>query len=139
MITKKITYENFDGEEVTEELYFRLSTKEMSDDEFQKIRDRIADGYKKKDNLQVLNAILEIIIKSYGKKSEDGKAFIKTEEATKNFENSEACDELAYELMNNEGELQKFIEGIMPKKLYEQYSKIPEKDLKEMVEKELNS
>lgn len=139
MITKKITYENFDGEEVTEELYFRLSTKEMSDDEFQKIRDRIADGYKKKDSLQVLNAILEIIIKSYGKKSEDGKSFIKTEEATKNFENSEACDELAYELMNNEGELQKFIEGIMPKKLYEQYSKIPEKDLKEMVEKELKS
>lgn len=139
MITKKITYENFDGEEITDELYFRLSTKEMSDDEFQKIRDRIADGYKKKDNLQVLNAILEIIIKSYGKKSEDGKAFIKTEEATKNFENSEACDELAYELLNNEGELQKFIEGIMPKKLYEQYSKIPEKDLKEMVEKELNS
>lgn len=139
MITKKITYENFDGEEITEELYFRLSTKEMSDDEFQKIRDRIADGYKKKDNLQVLNAILEIVIKSYGKKSEDGKAFIKTEEATKNFENSEACDELAYELLNNEGELQKFIEGIMPKKLYEQYSKIPEKDLKEMVEKELNS
>lgn len=139
MITKKITYENFDGEEVTDELYFRLSTKEMSDDEFQNIRDRIADGYKKKDNLQVLNAILEIVVKSYGKKSEDGKSFIKTEEATKNFENSEACDELAYELMNNEGELQKFIEGIMPKKLYEQYSKIPEKDLKEMVEKELKS
>ena len=139
MITKKITYENFDGEEVTEELYFRLSTKEMSDDEFQMIRDKIAEGYKEKDNLKVLNAILEIVVKSYGKKSEDGKTFIKTEQDTKNFENSEACDELAYQLMSNEKELQKFIEGIMPKKIYDQYSKISEKDLKEMVDKELNS
>lgn len=121
MLTKKITYTNFNDEEVTETLYFNLSQAELVEMQFSTsggLREMIERIVESKDNMQILSTFKNIILKAYGEKSPDGKYLVKENgELAKRFIDSAAYDAFIMELFSNEQAMADFINGILPKDL----------------------
>ena len=57
----------------------------------------------------------EIVLKAYGVKSNDGRRFMKSEELTREFSETEAYVNLFMELATDEKAAIAFAEGVMPK------------------------
>lgn len=120
MLKKTITFDDLDGNSVTEEFYFNLNKAEMvemSAGGFEAILQQMLDT---KDMKEMLKLIKELLGKAVGKRSEDGKRFIKNQEITDDFLQSEAFSELFMELVTDDGtKAQEFFIGLMPKGLGE--------------------
>lgn len=120
MLKKTITYTDYDGLERTEEFRFNLTKAELMDMElttvgtFSKLMQKIID---EKDMVRLAKYFKELILKSYGVKSDDGKRFIKSQELSEAFSQTEAYSELYMELLSNSEYAVKFIQQVMPKDL----------------------
>lgn len=120
MLKKTITYTDYDGLERTEEFRFNLTKAELMDMElttvgtFSKLMQKIID---EKDIVRLAKYFNELILKSYGVKSDDGKRFIKSPELSEAFSQTEAYSELYMELLGNSEYAVKFIQQVMPKDL----------------------
>ena len=120
MLKKTITYTDYDGLERTEEFRFNLTKAELMDMElttvgtFSKLMQKIID---EKDMVRLAKYFKELILKSYGVKSDDGKRFIKSPELSEAFSQTEAYSELYMELLSNSDYAVKFIQQVMPKDL----------------------
>ena len=120
MLKKTITYTDYDGLERTEEFRFNLTKAELMDMElttvgtFSKLMQKIID---EKDMVRLAKYFKELILKSYGVKSDDGKRFIKSPELSEAFSQTEAYSELYIELLSNSEYAVKFIQQVMPKDL----------------------
>ncbi len=120
MLKKTITYTDYDGLERTEEFRFNLTKAELMDMElttvgtFSKLMQKIID---EKDMVRLAKYFKELILKSYGVKSDDGKRFIKSPELSEAFSQTEAYSELYIELLGNSEYAVKFIQQVMPKDL----------------------
>ena len=120
MLKKTITYTDYDGLERTEEFRFNLTKAELMDMElttvgtFSKLMQKIID---EKDMVRLAKYFKELILKSYGVKSDDGKRFIKSPELREAFSQTEAYSELYMELLGNSEYAVKFIQQVMPKDL----------------------
>lgn len=118
MLKKTITYSAYDDGNTTytEDFYFNLSRAELIEMEcgvkggFTKKLEEIS---KSSDPTQIMPVFKEIILKSYGKRSDDGKRFIKTKELAEDFEQSEAYSELMLELIRDENAASDFINGLV--------------------------
>lgn len=127
MIKKTITYTDYDGNERTEDFYFNLSKPElieMQTSEAGGLEKKIEKISKEQDIKKIIELMKDIIQKSYGIKSEDGKRFIKNQEILDEFMQSEAYSELFMSLATDEKIASEFIEGILPKGLAEEAKKI---------------
>ena len=62
----------------------------------------------------IVKIFKELVLKAYGVKSADGKRFIKSEELTTEFAQTEAYSDLFMELSTDADKAQKFINGIVP-------------------------
>lgn len=117
MFSDKITYEDYNGEVQTMEVYFNISKMEalaMSDDGpsgYAEMLQEVADSGSLVD---IINAFKDIVKRAYGVKSEDGKRFIKSDEEFKNFEESPAYDEFMMKLASDDGYALDFIIGALP-------------------------
>lgn len=117
MIKKTITYTDYDGHERTEDFYFNLSKAELMEMElsvtggFTQMIDRII---KAEDVPAIASVFKELLLKSYGQKSNDGKRFIKTKELAEEFSQTEAYSELYMELATNTEAATAFINGLAP-------------------------
>jgi len=123
MLTKKITYEDFDGNSITEEFQFNLTKSELMKMELAEEGGMYATLEKmvKENNTPKLVAYFDRFIReSYGKKSADGKKFVKNAELTEDFVSSLAYDELVVELLSNPDAAVAFFQGIIPKELSSQ-------------------
>ncbi len=120
MLKKTIKYTDYDGNEREEDFYFNLSRAEVTEMELSK-EGGMSEYIKKisatQNGPELIKLFKEIIIKSYGEKSLDGKRFIKNKELTEAFIQTEAYSELFVELASNADEAVKFINGIMPKNM----------------------
>ena len=120
MLKKTIKYTDYDGNEREEDFYFNLSKAEVTEMELSK-EGGMSEYIKKISAAQnapeLIKLFKEIIMKSYGEKSLDGKRFIKNQELTEAFIQTEAYSELFVELASNADEAVKFINGIMPKNM----------------------
>ena len=120
MLKKTIKYTDYDGNEREEDFYFNLSKAEVTEMELSK-EGGMSEYIKKISAAQnapeLIKLFKEIITKSYGEKSLDGKRFIKNQELTEAFTQTEAYSELFVELASNADEAVKFINGIMPKNM----------------------
>lgn len=117
MIKKTITYMDYEGMERTEDFYFNLSKAELSDMELSVhggLSKRLEKIAQTKDAPQIAKFFKEMILKSYGVKSEDGKRFIKSEELSKEFEQTEAYVELYMEMLNDPDAAAAFFNGVVP-------------------------
>ena len=120
MVKKTITYTDYDGNERTEDFYFHLTEAEIMEMElsvdggFKKMIEKIIAA---KDTVKIMQTFKGFVLKAYGVKSDDGKRFIKSEELTKEFTQTEAYSKLYIELATNEESAIAFINGIVPESL----------------------
>lgn len=118
MLKKTITYTDYDGVERTEDFFFNLSKAEIAEMELssaggmEKLIQQIAMT---QDRKRLIDLFKTIILKSYGEKSLDGRRFIKSEELSQAFSQTEAYSELFMQLATNTEMASEFINGIMPK------------------------
>lgn len=120
MLKKTITYTDFDGNERTEDFYFNLSKSELillettTPGGYVAMLQRIIDS---KDNIELMNVFTDLIKKSYGVKSDDGKHFVKNEKYLDEFLSSAAFDQMFTEFFTTEDAAAEFAKGIIPKQL----------------------
>lgn len=131
MIKKTVSYEDFDGNNRTEELYFNLTKFEATEfalDLPDAITEEVKNDRIDPNNMQAITNIVQklggkgiidfirkLVLKSYGKKSDDGRRFEKSEKLSEEFSQTMAFDTLMMELLTNDDEASKFINGIIPK------------------------
>lgn len=118
MLKREITYEDFDGEEVTEVFYFNISKPELVELEVENkegMEATIQKIIKTEDNKTLVQLFKRLILLAYGQKSEDGKRFIKSEQLAEEFSQTAAYSTLFMELASDDGAAVKFIQGILPR------------------------
>lgn len=134
MLKKTIKYVDYNGNEQADDCYFNLSKAELTEMEFSKaggFENHIARVMEEKDTKEIFNIFKEIILQSYGRKSADGKQFVKrivkngeTIYLRDEFEQSEAFSELMMELMSGGAEaFAEFINALIPKELAAEIAK----------------
>lgn len=120
MLKKTITYVDYNGVQRTEDFYFNLSKAEVAEMEmsveggFSKMLEEIVAS---KDNVRIVNLFKDMVLKSYGEKSADGRRFVKSKELSEAFSQTEAYSEIFMELALNEEAAAAFVNGIMPANL----------------------
>lgn len=129
MLKKTVKYEDFDGNTREETLYFFISKTELTEMElktpggFAKKLERISTSA---NGAEIMDVFKEIILTSYGEKSEDGRSFIKKRNGVRladEFEQTMAFDALFTELITNPDKASAFVNGIMPKDLMAEANK----------------
>lgn len=129
MVSKTVTYEDFDGNTRTEELYFHMSKIELTNKvigEYGMFDEAIEKMIKIKDITKLMLIVQDIIKSSYGKKSDDGKRFMKEDPVTGRplyveFVESPAYEAVYMDLASDVNKIMEFIRGIMPKDVQKQY------------------
>jgi hypothetical protein len=117
VLKKTITYKDFNGEEVSEDFFFHLSKAELVELEMSHkgglsaALERIVAA---EDNKSIIAEFKNIILAAYGKRSEDGKRFIKTQELRDEFISTEAYSTLFMELVTDTDAAVVFINGVIP-------------------------
>lgn len=117
MLKKRITYEDFNGEEVTEELYFNLSKAELVELELSRpggMQEHLQKIVESEDGKAIITEFKELILMSYGQRSEDGKRFVKTQAMRDDFASTEAYSQLFFELCTDAEKAAEFVNGIIP-------------------------
>ena len=131
MQTIKVTYENFDGENVEEQLYFHLGKGELTEMELKKFPLSLKLAKATSGNATGADAydlMREFIAASYGQRSEDGRRFIKDERETQAFLTSPAYDALLDKLLGDDKFAYKFLSGLFPKDILEKAQKVVEEN-----------
>jgi hypothetical protein len=120
VLNRDITYEDFNGETVTETFYFNLTKTEIIELEVQYktgLEETIKAIIKAEDNKSLIAEFKKIVLLAYGVKSDDGRRFIKNETLREEFAQSAAYDALFMEMASNEAVAAEFIMGVIPKDL----------------------
>ena len=117
MLKKEIKYTDYNGNERIEDFYFNLNTTELAELEIKTPGGM--DNYIKKirnaaNISEIYDFFMTIIEKSYGEKSDDGRAFKKSKEIFENFKYSAAFDPFLMEFYENPPAFADFIVGIYP-------------------------
>jgi len=127
VIKKSVTYEDFNGEEVTEEFAFHISKAELVEMEAERrgglaaYLQHIVDS---NDGAAIINAFKDLLTRSIGKVSVDGRRFEKNEEIRNDFIQSPAYSVLFMELATDADKAAEFVNGIIPEGLADQVSEI---------------
>lgn len=120
MLKKTITYTDYYGTERTEDHRFNLTEAEViklnmaHSGGIQKHIEHISN---KMDPPAIMKLFSEILHMAYGEISEDGRRFIKSEELSTAFEQTEAYNILFTELCTDAKAAADFINGILPKNM----------------------
>ena len=120
MIKKTVTYEDFNGETISEDLYFHLSKVELVNLELSHEGglSSILPAMLKEGNMgEVVRLFNSMIRHAYGKRSDDGRRFIKDEKMTEEFMTSPAFDALFTDLISSPESAATFMQGVIPKDL----------------------
>ena len=117
MIKKTIKFVDYNGNEREEDFYFNLTKAELTEMELsteggmeQLIRKIVSE----QDNKKIVEMFKKIILKSYGEKSPDGRRFIKSQELSDAFAQTEAYSELFMELATDADAAAAFVNGVVP-------------------------
>lgn len=117
MITKEITYTDYNGQERTEKYQFNFTKAELTEMELSvngglsAMMERIKET---DDRPELMRIFKDLILKAYGVKSADGKRFVKSDELRTEFSQTEAYSELYMELMTNTESAITFFNGLIP-------------------------
>lgn len=117
MLKKTITYTDYDGVQRTEDFYFNLSKAEITEMELSMeggMRAYIQKIIAAKSQLALVTLFKEIVMKSYGKKSPDGRLFMKNDAIRAEFEAHPAYSMIYMDLVTDEAKASAFVNGIIP-------------------------
>lgn len=122
MLKKTITYTDYNDVERTEDFYFNLSEAELMEMELTVdggMVEKLQRIIKSKNGPEIVKFFKEMVLKAYGVKSDDGRRFIKSDELSQAFSQTEAYSQLYMEFATNDKAAAEFVNGIMPKKVQE--------------------
>ena len=117
MLKEKIKYVDYNGLEREEEFYFNLNKVELVELQLNTpggFDKKLSEAIEKQDIPSIVSIVKDLVIKSYGVKSEDGKRFIKSKELTDSFVQSEAYNTLFMKIVSDADYATKFINSIIP-------------------------
>lgn len=117
MIKKTSTYVDYNGTTRTEDFYFNLTKAELVEMEYttdgglSAMIDKLIAAVELPDVVKIFK---DLVLKSYGVKSPDGRRLIKTPETTQAFTETEAYSQIFMELATDPKAASEFIDGILP-------------------------
>lgn len=117
MIKKTIKYVDFDGVERVEDFYFHLSKAEAvemlvsEEGGYEKYIEKIVST---RDNRKIVEIFKDLVLRSYGEKSLDGRRFVKSKVLSDAFSQTNAYEELFMELAENADVAAAFVKGVLP-------------------------
>ncbi len=127
MLKKTITYEDFNGDTVSEDFFFHLSKAELVELELSH-DGGLAESLKRiveaEDGKAIIAEFKNIILSSYGTRSADGRRFMKSQTIRDEFESTEAYSSLFMELVTDADAAIEFVNGIIPKDMAEEAARI---------------
>ena len=120
MLKETITYTDYNGAERTEDFYFNLSKPEVV-----KMQSSVKGGYDAQlrsiaadlNGAAIMEFFEDLIRKSYGEKSEDGRRFMKSEEISNAFMQTPAYEVLFEKLVTDSEAGARFVNGVMPSEI----------------------
>lgn len=136
MLKKDIKFKDYDGNDTVETHYFNLATHEVIDFESEfggGLTTFVQAMVEMKDRKRLIQLFKDFIKKTYGRKSEDGKRFIKTQEVFTEFEQTPAYDALYMELVTDTDAAVAFIIGVLPENVRSNISDETIADVKSQV------
>ena len=117
---KTVAYEDFDGNQRTEDHYFNLTEAEITEMELSLnggLSQLLEKILQENDNRQIIEYFKKIVLMSYGKKSLDGRQFVKNDAIREEFASTVAYSEIFMELATDADAAAAFINGIMPRNM----------------------
>lgn len=117
MYKKTLTYTDYNDVEKTEDFYFNLTMAELAEMQnsinggLDEVLDKIT---KSKDQVSIVSYFRQLLLKSYGEKTGDGR-FVKNPEVRDRFESTAAYSELFILFATDDKEAAAFIDGVIPK------------------------
>lgn len=143
MLKKTITYEDYNGDTVTDDFYFNLTKVECMELEYSfgannTLSNAITTLVESNDVGALIAAIKKILLMSYGIKTPDGKRFIKNDSIREEFEQSPAFENIYWDLVTNQDEAASFISGIVPQNVRDSLGENPKQALLDRMQQSLN-
>ena len=117
MLKKSITYTDYNGTERTEDFYFNMTRAELMEMELGTtggMTEMIQKIVAAQDAPAIIKIFKDLVLKAYGEKSADGKRFIKSDEISTAFAQTEAYSQLFMELATDADKAAEFVNGIVP-------------------------
>ena len=117
MYKKTITFNDLDGNKLTEDFWFHLSKAKILEMELSTtggLEASMKELIKKRDGANIMSTFKDLILMSYGERSLDGKRFLQSKEISEAFEQTDAYSELFTELVTNDEAAAEFFNGILP-------------------------
>lgn len=117
MLKKTVTYTDYNGVERTEDFYFNLTKAEITEMElstaggFAEMLQKVVAA---QDGPTIVKVFKDLVLKAYGEKSPDGKRFVKSEDISTAFAQTEAYSQIFMELATDAKAASAFVTGIMP-------------------------
>jgi hypothetical protein len=118
MLKKTMTYTDYDGNERTEDFYFNMSKAELAEmnlSEAGGMEKALRQIISEQDQKKIVEFFKGFVLDSYGKKSPDGRRFIKSQELRDDFAQTEAYSDLFMELVGDAEAAAVFVNGVIPK------------------------
>lgn len=121
MVKQTIKYKDYFDVEREEDYYFNLTSNELMMMEYEDPSGSLSkrlEGVVNTNNVMEIIAFIEWIVrKSYGIRTNDGRTFRKTEEATEDFIQSAAYEELYISFIDDPDKAVEFVNSLIPKKM----------------------
>lgn len=115
MYRKEITYTGFDGESLTDTVYFNITQREAA--EFlsryggeEEMMKHLTEITEQKDGGAMMKFLDDVIAAAYGERSEDGRRFIKNQQALDDFRQTLAYDEFFSEIISSAESAEEFVQ-----------------------------
>lgn len=118
MLKKTLTYTDYDGNERTEDFYFNLTKLEVLEMEIEipgGLTGLLTKIVQTKDTKEIMSTFKDIMKKAYGIKEAGGNRFMKGEEISRAFMETEAYCDYVLLLASDAAAGAEFVNGIMPK------------------------
>ena len=116
MVKQTVKYTDYDGEAVEEALWFNLTKAELMelDKKYNgKMGKYLSRWNERQENTRLGVFFKDLILRAYGRKSEDGRRFEKSPEATLAFAQSAAFEALFDDLLASPEAAEAFVTGVM--------------------------
>ena len=127
MLKKTIKYTDYNGVERLEDFWFNLSKAEIMEMEMSTtggLAETIQKIVSTQDAPAIIKIFKDLVLKAYGEKSPDGKRFIKSDEISTAFSQTEAYSILFMELATDADAAAKFVNGIVPSDIGTEQTKV---------------
>lgn len=128
MIKKTITFKDLDGNDLTDDFYFNLTESELVEMEItasQRGFSEYLTAITRTNNVgKIFSEFKNIILKSYGERSDDNKRFIKSPALSEAFTQTDAYNVMFMEMIEGENLLAEFINGLVPAALVDRVSRM---------------